>query len=69
MGIELPIKAVDPTEDWMTPGESDPPSVDSEWTQLEAPGINGVSLKEIRPVVTGDGCLTEIWRRDWNTDG
>lgn len=58
-----------PSDDWMNPGIVDPPTVDSEWSMLQEPTINGVRVKDIRPVVTGDGCLTEVWRRDWDFDG
>ena len=46
----------------------DPPTVSPEWTILAAPSIDGVVLKEIKPVITADGCLTEMWRRDWAVD-
>ena len=55
-------------DDWMDRGKIDPSTVDSEWSPRLAPGIDGVRVKEIRPVLTGDGILTEIWRQDWNFD-
>jgi dTDP-4-dehydrorhamnose 3,5-epimerase len=58
--------ADDPKTDWMAPGEPDPPSVNSEWAPLQGPTIDGVAIKEVRPVVATDGCLTEVWRRDWD---
>lgn len=56
-------------DDWMASGEADSASVNSEWVPAEGPTIDGVTTKEIRPVVIGDGCLTEVWRRDWGLGG
>lgn len=56
------------TDDWMDEGCADAPSIDSEWAPRDPVDIDGVTVKEIRPVLTGDGCLTEIWRQDWHLD-
>jgi dTDP-4-dehydrorhamnose 3,5-epimerase len=43
-------------------------TVDQDWNMVGQPSIAGVSCKEIRPVTTGKGTLTEIWRSEWALD-
>ncbi len=57
------------TKDWMTTGSPDRQSVDQDWNVIDQPRIEGVCCKEIRPVTTGKGTLTEIWRSEWALDG
>lgn len=57
------------TDDWIAAGRRDRQTVDRDWNIVGQPEIEGVVCKEIRPVTTGDGCLTEIWRREWGLDG
>jgi dTDP-4-dehydrorhamnose 3,5-epimerase len=40
----------------------------ADWTPAHAPTIAGVHTKPITPVLTNNGCLTEIWRADWGLD-
>jgi dTDP-4-dehydrorhamnose 3,5-epimerase len=49
-------------------GERDRQTVDEEWNILGLPPIEGLALKEIRPVLVGSGVLTEIWRSEWALD-
>jgi dTDP-4-dehydrorhamnose 3,5-epimerase len=65
----MDAKTPDPTLDWMVPGEPDRQSVDENWNLLGLPRIEGVVVKEIRPVTVGGGCLTEVWRSEWGLDG
>ena len=55
-------------KDWMAPGEPDGPTVNPDWMPVIGPTIDGVVVKEIRSVPTGNGCLTEIWRSQWGLD-
>jgi len=59
---------VDPTRDWLIRGEPDRQTVDESWNPVGVPDIDGVVVKEIRPVTVGNGCLTEIWRDEWGLD-
>ena len=52
----------------MARGAPDRQSVDREWNVVDQPDIDGVTTKEIRPVLTGKGFLTEIWRPEWALD-
>jgi dTDP-4-dehydrorhamnose 3,5-epimerase len=40
-------------------------SVTSEWELVGQPSIEGVMLREVKNVLTPDGALVEIFRRDW----
>lgn len=57
-----------PPEGWMTTGEADPATVTPDWAMLNEPTIEGVVIKEIRPVATSTGYLTEIFREEWRLD-
>jgi dTDP-4-dehydrorhamnose 3,5-epimerase len=57
------------TDDWMATGKSDSQTVDQDWNIIGQPRIEGVACKEIRPVTTGKGTLTEVWRPEWALDG
>ena len=54
--------------DWMAPGEQDRQTVDADWLPVAKPPIDGVAVKEIRPVAASSGYLTEIWRSEWGVD-
>jgi dTDP-4-dehydrorhamnose 3,5-epimerase len=54
--------------DWMVPGEQDRQTVDADWLPVDQPNIEGVAVKEIRPVAASSGYLTEIWRSEWGLD-
>lgn len=56
------------TKDWIATGRSDQQTVDQDWNMVGQPSIDGVSCKEIRPVTTTKGTLTEIWRSEWALD-
>lgn len=43
-------------------------SVTADWHYVQ-PGIEGVVIKEVRPVLGGGGALMEVWRADWQLDG
>jgi len=52
----------------MSAGKPDRQSVDQDWNVVDQPRIDGVACKEIRPVPTSKGFLTEIWRPEWGLD-
>jgi dTDP-4-dehydrorhamnose 3,5-epimerase len=54
--------------DWMAAGEADGQTITSDWMPLNGATIDGVRVKEIRNVPTGNGILTEVWRREWDMD-
>lgn len=47
--------------------EKDAQSVTADWTVLRDP-IDGVLLREVRPVIKDSGWVTELYRRDWGLD-
>jgi dTDP-4-dehydrorhamnose 3,5-epimerase len=54
---------------WWLPGASRRrQSVTSDWAAANRSSIDGVAVKEIRPVLKPDGVLTEVFRRDWQLD-
>lgn len=54
---------------WLLPGAvKDEQSITSDWRFRGAPSIEGVRFHEVRNVVTSNGYLTEIYRRDWHLD-
>jgi dTDP-4-dehydrorhamnose 3,5-epimerase len=57
-----------PPEGWMTTGTADGQVVTPDWDIVEPTGIDGVRIKEIRPVATSTGYLTEIFREEWELD-
>jgi len=56
-------------EGWMTAGTPDRQTVTSDWLAIDPPAIDGVKIKEIRPVATSNGYLTEVFRDEWGLDG
>jgi dTDP-4-dehydrorhamnose 3,5-epimerase len=40
-------------------------SVTPDWAAVRPPPIDGVAINEARPVVKGNGLVTEIFRTDW----
>lgn len=40
-------------------------SVTSEWELIGQPSIEGARLREVKNVLTPDGALVEVFRRDW----
>lgn len=53
---------------WMAVGTPDRQTVTADWLAVDPPAIDGVALKEIRPVATSNGYLTEIFREEWGLD-
>lgn len=49
-------------------GDKDRELIRSDWTPAHPQTIDGVVTKSISPVLTNNGCLTEIWRSDWGLD-
>ncbi len=64
----MPDSTRTPPAGWMTPGVPDGRSVDADWLMVGGPQIDGVTLKEIRPVATATGCVTEPYRSEWGLD-
>jgi dTDP-4-dehydrorhamnose 3,5-epimerase len=56
------------TDDLMPTRKPDSQTVDRDWNIIGQPRIEGVACKEIRPVTTGKGTLTEVWRVEWALD-
>jgi dTDP-4-dehydrorhamnose 3,5-epimerase len=51
---------------WILDGTvRDAQSVTPDWSAVTPPSIEGVSLKEVRPVVKHNGLVTEVFRTDW----
>ena len=44
---------------------ADGPSIRPDWSLIEEPCIEGVTVNEIRPVAASTGYLTEIFRAEW----
>ena len=55
-------------DNWSITGPKDRQLVRSDWSPLDPIGIEGVVAKQITNVITNDGYLTEIWRKDWELD-
>jgi dTDP-4-dehydrorhamnose 3,5-epimerase len=53
---------------WMATGAPDRQTVTSDWLAIDPPAIDGVRIKEIRPVATSNGYLTEVFRDEWDLD-
>ena len=53
----------------MATGTADRQTVTSDWLAIDPPAIDGVKIKEIRPVATSNGYLTEVFRDEWGLDG
>lgn len=54
--------------DWMLQGVKDPQLVKPDWQPSDPVPIDGVRIKAMANVLADNGCLTEIWRRDWGLD-
>jgi len=55
--------------DWELQGmRQDKQGITRDWQFVNQRQIHGVQVKQIANVVTGYGCLTEIYRRDWALD-
>ena len=52
----------------MATGEPDAQTTDRDWKFVEGPTIEGVAIKEILPVATSTGTVTEVFRVDWLLD-
>jgi dTDP-4-dehydrorhamnose 3,5-epimerase len=63
-----PQGASDPKRDWMATGLQDRQTVTADWLPIAPISIAGVAVKEIRPVPTSNGVLTEVWRSEWGMD-
>jgi dTDP-4-dehydrorhamnose 3,5-epimerase len=46
---------------WMATGSPDRQTVTSDWLAVDTPAIDGVTFKEIRPVVTSTGYPTKVF--------
>jgi len=55
-------------EGWMVTGTPDRQMVTPDWIAVEPVAIDGVRVKETRPVATSNGYLTEIFREEWELD-
>jgi dTDP-4-dehydrorhamnose 3,5-epimerase len=47
----------------------DEQSIAADWQLFRPRVIAGVAVREVRNVPRDDGCLTELYRRDWELDG
>ena len=56
------------TEDWSLGAARDAQSVTPEWNPHEQRLIEGVVVRQAKNVVASNGVVTELYRRDWNTD-
>jgi dTDP-4-dehydrorhamnose 3,5-epimerase len=54
-----------PAERWILTGERDRQSVTPDWRAVVPPTIAGVMLKEVAPVPTLDGYVSELLRAEW----
>lgn len=54
---------------WLIQGVKDPQLVQPDWEPSHPVPIAGVRIKSINNVLSDNGCLTEIYRRDWALDG
>ncbi|RAZ88562.1 dTDP-4-dehydrorhamnose 3,5-epimerase [Mesorhizobium hawassense] len=52
----------------MATGTPDGQTVTPDWLTIDVSAIEGVRVKEIRPVATSNGYLTEIFRQEWDLD-
>lgn len=56
-------------QDWLLPGATkDMENITKNWQPVRQNLIDGVVIKEVRPVLTGYGHLTEIFRSEWMTE-
>lgn len=57
-----------PATDWLLAGAvQDSQSITKDWQLSSQPLIDGVQIKGVRPVLTGYGHLTEVYRTEWLT--
>lgn len=55
--------------DWLLPGATkDSESITKDWQPANLQLIDGIRLREVRPVLTGYGHLTEVFRSEWLPD-
>ncbi|MER9624810.1 hypothetical protein NKI98_25805 [Mesorhizobium sp. M0222] len=64
----MPEKTRTKPTGWMATGTADSQVVTPDWMPIEQVTIDGVRVKEIRPVATSTGYLTEIFREEWELD-
>jgi dTDP-4-dehydrorhamnose 3,5-epimerase len=56
-------------QEWQLPGcRKDRQSVTSDWQIASQPLIDGAHVHPVRNVIKQNGILTELYRKDWNTD-
>lgn len=56
-------------ESWLLAGSTkDAPSVTAAWEPLAFDFIEGVVAREIKHVVTSNGVMTEVYRKDWGLE-
>jgi len=56
-------------ENWAFSGEPDRQSVNRVWDIVGQVKIEGVETKPVQHVLAAGGCLTEVFRADWNLPG
>jgi len=54
---------------WLFSGTPDSQMVNPDWDFVHQPQIDGVMVREVKHVITGNGFLTEVFRTDWNLPG
>lgn len=54
---------------WLFSGTPDSQMVNPDWDFVHQPRIEGVMVREVKHVITGNGFLTEVFRTDWNLPG
>lgn len=54
--------------EWQFSGHKDMQTTYANWELASCPCIDGVQIKQITNVLTDDGSLTEIYRKDWALD-
>ncbi|TAL24123.1 MAG: dTDP-4-dehydrorhamnose 3,5-epimerase, partial [Aquabacterium sp.] len=54
---------------WQFEGTKDRQLVTSDWLPANQAVIEGVRLRQMSNVLSDNGRLTELWRRDWQLDG
>ena len=54
--------------EWNFSGTKDIQTTHANWNLAVTPHIHGVEMKQITNVLTDDGTLTEIYRKDWQLD-
>ena len=59
---------MDQIDNWAIQGAKDPQLVQPDWQSIDPILIEGVKIKAITNVLSDNGCLTEIYRQDWQLD-